>query len=96
MCGFLSHPLLTAENSGKGSGNYGLFDQLAALKWIKRNIRSFGGNPNNVTVFGQSAGAGSVQALISSPLAKGYVQRCHYTEWWRIGRYYFYEVVAGS
>ena len=75
MCGFLSHPLLTAENSGKGSGNYGLFDQLAALKWIKRNIEVFGGNPNNVTVFGQSAGAGSVQALISSPLAKGYVQR---------------------
>lgn len=75
MCGFLSHPLLTAENSGKGSGNYGLFDQLAALKWIKRNIEVFGGDPNNVTVFGQSAGAGSVQALISSPLAKGYVQR---------------------
>ena len=75
VCGFLSHPLLSAENDGKGSGNYGLFDQLEALKWVRRNIAAFGGNPDCVTVFGQSAGAGSVQALISSPLAEGYVQR---------------------
>lgn len=75
MCGFLAHPLLTAENGGKGSGNYGLFDQLAALKWVKENIAAFGGDPDNVTVFGQSAGAGSVQSLISSPLTKGYIQR---------------------
>ena len=75
MCGFLAHPLLTAENGGKGSGNYGLFDQLAALKWVKQNIAAFGGNPDNVTLFGQSAGAGSVQALISSPLTKGYIHR---------------------
>ncbi len=75
MCGFLAHPLLTAENGGKGSGNYGLFDQLAALKWVKKNIAAFGGDPDNVTVFGQSAGAGSVQSLISSPLTKGYIQR---------------------
>lgn len=75
MCGFLAHPLLTAENGGKGSGNYGLFDQLAALKWVKKNIAAFGGNPDNITVFGQSAGAGSVQSLISSPLTKGYIQR---------------------
>ena len=75
MCGFLSHPLLTAENGGVGSGNYGLYDQLEALRWVKRNIAAFGGNPDNVTIFGQSAGAGSVQALISSPLSEGYVQR---------------------
>lgn len=75
MCGFLSHPLLSAENEGKGSGNYGIFDQLAALKWVKRNIAVFGGNPDNITVMGQSAGAGSVQALVSSPLSKGLIQR---------------------
>jgi len=74
ILGFLAHPLLTAEN-GKGSGNYGLYDQLAALKWVKKNIVAFGGNPNNITVFGQSAGAGSVQALISSKMAKPYIQR---------------------
>lgn len=75
MCGFLAHPLLTAENNGKGSGNYGLFDQLAALKWVKKNIAAFGGDPDNVTIMGQSAGAGSVQVLISSPLTKGLIQR---------------------
>lgn len=75
MCGFLAHPLLTAENKGKGSGNYGLFDQLAALKWVERNIAVFGGNPDNITVMGQSAGAGSVQVLVSSPLSQGLIQR---------------------
>ncbi len=74
MLGFLAYPLLTAEN-GKGSGNYGLYDQLAALKWVKKNIAVFGGDPNNITVFGQSAGAGSVQALISSEMAKPYIQK---------------------
>ncbi|MGL5273022.1 MAG: carboxylesterase family protein [Phocaeicola sp.] len=75
ICGFLSHPLLTAENGGEGSGNYGLFDQLAALKWVKNNIAFFGGDSNNITLFGQSAGAGSVQSLISSPLTKNYINR---------------------
>ena len=75
MCGFLAHPLLNEENGGNGSGNYGLFDQLEALKWVKRNISAFGGDPDNVTVFGQSAGAGSVQSLISSPLAEGYINK---------------------
>ena len=75
MPGFLAHPLLTAENNGIGSGNYGLYDQLAAVKWTKNNIAAFGGDPDNITIFGQSAGAGSVQALISSPLSEGYVAK---------------------
>lgn len=75
MCGFLAHPLLTEENNSSGSGNYGLFDQLAALRWVKNNIAAFGGDPDNVTVMGQSAGGGSVQSLVSSPLSKGYIQR---------------------
>ena len=65
MCGFLAHPLLDEENGGHGSGNYGLYDQIAALRWVHDNIAAFGGDPDNVTVFGQSAGAGSVQTLIS-------------------------------
>lgn len=75
MCGFMAHPQLTAENDGNGSGNYGLFDQLAALQWVKKNIRAFGGDPDNITVFGQSAGACSVQALISSPLTAGLISK---------------------
>lgn len=75
MLGFLSHPWLTVENHGKGSGNQGLFDQLQALKWIRKNIAAFGGDSNNITIAGQSAGAGSVQALIASPLAKGLFQK---------------------
>lgn len=75
IMGFLSHPLLTAENKGKGSGNYGLFDQLKAIKWVQNNIAAFGGNPRNITVMGQSAGAGCIQVLLSSPLARGLFQR---------------------
>lgn len=74
VCGFLAHPLLTAED-GQNSGNYGIYDQLAALRWVHNNIAQFGGDPDNVTVFGQSAGAGSVQALVSSPLSAGLVNK---------------------
>lgn len=69
--GFLAHPELTAESPDHVSGNYGYLDQIAALKWIKDNIAAFGGNPEKVTIAGQSAGAGSVNALIISPLASG-------------------------
>lgn len=75
VLGFLAHPELTAESPHRASGNYGLLDQLAALKWIKANIAAFGGNPDLVTISGQSAGAGSVRSLIASPLAAGYFQR---------------------
>lgn len=73
--GFLAHPALTAESPHKASGNYGLMDQIFALHWIKANIDKFGGDPGNVTVFGQSAGGVSVCALMCSPLAKGLFQR---------------------
>lgn len=69
--GFLAHPELTAESPASASGNYGLLDQLAALRWVKANISAFGGDPARVTIAGQSAGAASVHALIASPLAKG-------------------------
>jgi len=73
--GFLAHPLLSAESPHRVSGNYGIFDQLAAIRWIKKNISKFGGDPDNLMVFGQSAGAGSVQALVASPLSAGLIQK---------------------
>lgn len=73
--GFMAHPELSAESPHKTSGNYAFLDQIAALQWVKRNIARFGGDPNNVTIAGQSAGSMSVQALQASPLTKGLFQR---------------------
>lgn len=69
--GFLAHPALTAESEHHSSGNYGLLDQLQALRRIKENVREFGGDPDRVTVMGQSAGALDICLLMGSPLPKG-------------------------
>ncbi len=68
--GFFAHPELTKESGRNASGNYAILDQLAALRWVKRNIAAFGGDPGNVTIAGQSAGALSVNILVASPLGK--------------------------
>ncbi len=69
--GFMAHPELTAESPAHASGNYGLMDQVAAVNWVKRNIAAFGGDPSNITIFGQSAGSTSVSVLLASPLSEG-------------------------
>lgn len=73
--GFMAHPELTRESPHHASGNYGLMDQIAALQWIHDNIARFGGDPSNVTVFGQSAGAVDANVLMTSPLTKGLLHR---------------------
>ena len=69
--GFMAHPELTAENPNHASGNYGLMDMISGLQWIQKNISKFGGDPNKVTIFGESAGGIAVSMLCASPLAKG-------------------------
>ncbi|MBR2702162.1 MAG: carboxylesterase family protein [Erysipelotrichaceae bacterium] len=72
--GYFTHPELAKENEHGSSGNYGLLDQIQALKWIHENIRAFGGDPDNITVFGQSAGGRSALALAVSPLSRDLVR----------------------
>jgi para-nitrobenzyl esterase len=75
VLGYLAHPELTAESPHHTSGNYGLLDQMAALRWVRHNIRSFGGDPQRVTVFGASSGSLDICDLMASPLARGLFHR---------------------
>jgi para-nitrobenzyl esterase len=75
LLGFMAHPALTKESPHRSSGNYGLLDQIEALRWVRRNISAFGGDPRRVTAFGHSSGAEAVLYLLASPLARGLFHR---------------------
>jgi para-nitrobenzyl esterase len=73
--GFFAHPELTQESEHHSSGDYGILDEIAALRWVQKNIAAFGGDPKQVTIFGESAGSWAVNVLVASPLTKGLFQR---------------------
>jgi len=75
VLGFLAHPELTKESPNDSSGNYGLLDQIEALRWVNRNIAQFGGDPDNVTVFGESAGGWCVSLLVATPMTDGLIHK---------------------
>jgi para-nitrobenzyl esterase len=75
--GLLAHPLLSKESPFGASGNYLFLDMIAALKWVHRNISAFGGDPEKVTIFGESGGGAKVTCLIASPLAEGLFRHSH-------------------
>jgi para-nitrobenzyl esterase len=75
IMGFFAHPELTEESAHNSSGNYGTLDQIQALKWVKENIAAFGGDPDNVLIFGESAGAHSVGQIMASPLSRGLMHK---------------------
>ena len=69
--GWMAHPELSKESKDGVSGNYGILDHIAALEWVRENVEKFGGDANNVTIFGESAGGGSIYALLATPQASG-------------------------
>ena len=83
--GFMAHPELSAESARGVSGNYGILDHIAALEWVRDNIRGFGGDPDNVTIFGESAGGASIYALLATPLANGLFHRAISESTWITG-----------
>lgn len=94
--GFFAFPALTRRDRGRLLGNYTFMDQIAALKWVRRNVAAFGGDPHDVTLFGESAGGTSVNALLMTPLARGLFQRAIIESGWELGNTFHARPLTGS